>query len=251
MKLDIVISPALLPAEFEGEICAVIDVLRATTTIVAAMAGGAAEVRPCLNAHAARQEAKALKTGFLLGGEEKGLRIPGFDLGNSPLEYAGSRAVDGKAILFATTNGTPALSKAYQGSHLPVFIAAIVNVSTVAAAMVALTARIMPAGIRLVCAGRYGQPSKEDIFSAGLMGRKVMDGLHKAGIACEISDAASIAMQFYEVNKTRTLDVLAGSEHGRYLQQIGFVADIEFASQIDRYNIVPIFDGTRIIRSQQ
>ncbi len=249
MKLDITLSPVLLPEKFEGEICAVIDVLRASTTIVAALAGGAGEVWPCPGAAAARQEAEALSGGYLLGGEEGGLRIPGFDLGNSPLEYAGSRAVNGKTILFATTNGTPALGKAYRGSHLPVFIATLVNASAAAAAMTALAVRIMPAGIRLVCAGRHGQPSQEDTFSAGLVGRKLVEGLRGKGIACAVSDAAAIAMQYHEANATRPLDVLASGEHGRYLREICFAADIEFAGRIDQYDIVPVFDGVRIVRA--
>ena len=56
-------------------------------------------------------------------------------------------------------------------------------------------------------------------------------------------------MQYAQVNERNIVQVLAGSEHGRYLCQIGFSADIEFASQIDKYDVVPIFDGARIIAS--
>jgi 2-phosphosulfolactate phosphatase len=250
MKFDITFSPAMLPEQYEGEVCAVIDILRATTTIAAAMASGAAEIRPCINADAARREVASLPGGYLLGGEEGGYRIPGFDLGNSPLEYTDSRAVEGKPIAFATTNGTPALKRAYHGSRLPIFIAALVNASAVSAAIVALAEKIVPDGINLVCSGRHGRPSQEDIFGAGVIGGKVLDGLERAGIACGATDAARVATQYAQVNERNALEVLAGSEHGRYLKQIGFAADIEFASQIDEYDVVPIFDGARIIASR-
>ena len=89
MELDVVIAPTLLQEdELQGRICAVVDVLRATSTITTALVSGAAALRPCLSIDEARSGAADLGRGqALLGGEERGERIPGFDLGNSPLEY--------------------------------------------------------------------------------------------------------------------------------------------------------------------
>src|SRR5260221_2263163 len=105
--------PALFePADLRGGVAVVIDVLRATSTIVHALAAGAKAVIPCGEIDEARQVAARSPAGsVLLGGERKGLRIPGIDLGNSPTDYTPD-VVTGKKIIFTTTNGTRALIRA-------------------------------------------------------------------------------------------------------------------------------------------
>ena len=247
MILDVTLSPDLLPRSFAGSLCTVIDVLRATTTIITALASGASEVHPCISAAEARRCAEAIgHKSYLLGGEKGGLRIPGFHLGNSPIEYLDSGKIAGKIIYFATTNGTPALRRAYKVSTNPVYLAALVNLSAVSSAIIRAITGNSLTKICLICAGRYGKPSLEDFLCAGLILPPVQDGLLQSGITCQLSDAASIAIEFSKLNKEKPLEVLAASEHGQYLQRIGFAADLKFASQIDKYQIVPIFDGSRI-----
>ena len=252
MKLDVVLSPNLLPKRFEDTLCAVIDVLRATTTVITALANGAREVRPCMDAAEARYEAESSNSGhYLLGGEEKGKRIPGFHLGNSPVEYLDSNIISDKIIYFATTNGTPALRKVYTGSGNPVYIAALVNLSAVSSVLVKAIVSNSYRNLLLLCSGRYGGPSLEDLFCAGLVLQKVRHGLLQTGISHKLSDGALIALDFSEMNENKSFDVLTAGEHGQYLQHIGFAADLEFASRIDTYQIVPIFDGVRIVKSQK
>src|SRR3954447_24007137 len=102
--------PALVePETLRDQTVVVVDVLRATTTIVHALAAGARAVVPCLEVEEARQRAANLPAGSaVLGGERQGLRIEGFDLGNSPTEYTPER-VAGKTVVFTTTNGTRAM----------------------------------------------------------------------------------------------------------------------------------------------
>src|SRR5690242_5734390 len=100
------------PADLRGGVAVVIDVLRATSTIVQALAAGATSVVPCGEIDEARAiAAKAAPGSVLLGGERKGVTIPGFDLGNSPGDYT-SDVVTGKKLIFTTTNGTRALLRA-------------------------------------------------------------------------------------------------------------------------------------------
>ncbi|MCX7429756.1 MAG: 2-phosphosulfolactate phosphatase, partial [Planctomycetia bacterium] len=119
-----------------GGIAVVIDVLRASTTIVTALAHGATGVRPVLTVEVARALAAGFgsgsgsDSGVLLGGERGGLRIDGFDLGNSPLEYARAR-VAGRRIVITTTNGTAAVDACTAASE--VLIGAIVNRAAAAA----------------------------------------------------------------------------------------------------------------------
>src|SRR4051794_21946566 len=92
-----------------GRIAVVFDVLRAGSSMVTALSNGAAEIRLVATPDEAREVAAKLQPGtFLLGGERGGVKIEGFDLGNSPREYARNR-VTGKTIVFTTTNGTEAV----------------------------------------------------------------------------------------------------------------------------------------------
>ena len=249
MKLDVVFTPVLLDKpNLQGNLCAVVDVLRATSTIVTALASGAAAVRPCLNVAEARREAAKMGPGrALLGGEEMGQLIPGFDLGNSPLEYMSEGTVSGKTIYFYTTNGTGAIRRARAESGQPTFIAALLNVSAACAAIAEAYQSRPGKGIAVICSGRYGKPSAEDIFCAGLIAAGVASAVRCSGNTPELTDSAAVAAGFAQASIERAHDVLCSSEHGRYLQSLGFEADLEFASRLDAFNAVPVFDGERIV----
>src|SRR4051812_42560200 len=108
-RIDVYLLPALVePEALSGSTVVVIDVLRATTTIVHALAAQAVEVAPFRDVEDARRLANDLGNKAVLGGERGGVPIPGFDLGNSPAEYTSER-VAGKTVIFTTTNGTRAL----------------------------------------------------------------------------------------------------------------------------------------------
>src|SRR5690349_1075339 len=106
-EIHVHLLPALVREDaFRGATAVVIDVLRASSTIISALAAGAAEVAPCLEIDSAvrvAEEIRGVRTA-LLGGERGGLKIAGFDLGNSPFEYT-AEAVAGRAVVFTTTNG--------------------------------------------------------------------------------------------------------------------------------------------------
>src|SRR5262245_20772094 len=103
-QLHVRLLPALIPLDgLNGATAVAIDVLRATTTIVTALANEAREVIPCQEIEEARVAAASRPAGStVLGGERGGLKIPGFDCGNSPAEYTAA-AVGGKAVIFTTT----------------------------------------------------------------------------------------------------------------------------------------------------
>ena len=102
------------PKDLADGTVVVIDVLRASTTIIAALEAGAVEVIPCLEIDDARRVAAQFPAEeVILGGERQGLPIEGFDLGNSPEDYT-PYAVAGKTLVFTTTNGTRAMIHARQ-----------------------------------------------------------------------------------------------------------------------------------------
>ena len=128
MQIDVFFGPAgVTPADVSGRAVAVIDVLRASTSIAVALDNGARAIIPFENSEDAVSRAKAFeRSDVRLAGERKSQPIPGFDLGNSPLQYT-REAVDGKTILMATTNGTGAIT-ATQGAR-DVIVSSYVNFS--------------------------------------------------------------------------------------------------------------------------
>jgi len=252
MKLDVILTPALIgKGELDDCICAVVDVLRATSTITVALVNGCTFVFPCLNITESRRCVEGLDRGsYLLGGEEMGMRIPDFDLGNSPLEYNSRDVVEGKALYFYTSNGTSTIRKAHAECGWQVYIASLLNISAVSATMVSAAADGIAGGVSILCSGRYGRASVEDLFCAGLMIEKVSTGLSSKGIDVQITDEAAIAAVFADANRDRPEDVLNSGVHGRYLKSIGFAADLDFASRIDEYDVNAVFDGEKVVLFQ-
>jgi len=235
-QIDVYLLPALVePAELAGKVAVVIDVLRATTTIVHALASGAREVVPCLEVEQASALARdeQARTLVLRGGERGGKQIPGFDLGNSPAEYSRD-IVAGKTIAFTTTNGTRAMQRCRLARR--VLIGAFVNFSAVCRELAT------ESEIALVCAGTDGHVTREDALLAGAI---VVD--IAGGGLCRLNDQAQIAADAWQTAvrglTDRPLGVLfTGSRGGRNLIEIGQENDIEIAAQIDRFDIVPELD---------
>ena len=147
------------PGELAGGVSVVIDVLRATTTITAALAAGAREVIPCLEVDDALRAAANLPAGrAVLGGERGGLKIEGFDLGNSPSDYTPA-TVGAKSLVFTTTNGTRAMLHAREADEI--WLAALVNLSAVVGCCAEQKR------IDLLCAGTGGKITREDVLLAG------------------------------------------------------------------------------------
>ena len=240
-----------------GGIAVVIDVLRASTTIVTALAHGAAGVRPVLTVEAAR----ALAAGFaslsgssvLLGGERGGLRIDGFDLGNSPLEYSRAR-VAGRRIVITTTNGTAALDACTAASE--VLIGAIVNRAAVAARAWDLARSRGNADIHLVCAGTDGEVTEEDLLTAGA----ILDAAGRLpGADGDVLDASATAaldmfrgvlspptaegrVDAHAIAAAAITSAFATSRGGRNLIELGMQADLPAAAAIDSLRVVPRLD---------
>lgn len=216
---------ALIPAEaaaIAADAYLVVDVLRATTTIVTLFAGGLEDLAVAGEIGRARE--MAAKGNRLLFGEVGGLPPEGFDFGNSPLE-ARQAPVLGRAAVLFTTNGTRALcGLAGRGA---VFACAPAN-ATAAARHVAERFR----HVAVVCAGEAGGQrfALEDFAAAGI----VVGALALAAPAAELGDAAALARH------TRDLDQLIGlAEHADALRAIGLGADVDFCAQVDTADVVP------------
>ncbi|TDT63381.1 2-phosphosulfolactate phosphatase [Fonticella tunisiensis] len=214
--------------ELKDKVVIVIDVLRATSVIVTALANGAKEVIPVLEI----EDALELKSDMeLLGGERKGLKIDGFDLSNSPLEYT-REMVEGRSIIMTTTNGTRALHKAKEGDKI--YIGAVIN--GVSAAKKASDEK---KDMAIICAGTYGKFSLDDFLCAG----KIIYEVLKRG-EYELDDFAAAAYMAYRDNKHDLISYVKMAKHCKYLISIGLEEDIKYCFTEDIADVVPEYrDG--------
>jgi 2-phosphosulfolactate phosphatase len=227
------LTPAMIPnGSMTGGVAVVIDVLRATTTMLTALAAGAKCVIPC----ASVDEAKALAgDGVLLAGERGGRAIPGFDLGNSPDEFTAT-VCRNKIIAATTTNGTVAILACRSAET--VLLGAFVNFS---AACEQLHADERP--VHIVCAGTNGEPSLEDTLLAGA----IVDHL-SATADVQLNDSARLAWDCFENHGQILMAALEVSAGGEALIKVGLGDDLKYAAAIDKLAITATatFDPPRI-----
>jgi len=238
MRIDVHFTPAgLTPPDVNGRGVVVLDVLRATTTIIAAIAAGAKAVIPAATSEEAiRLAANLEKDGVLRAGERRSLKIEGFDLGNSPREMT-PEVVAGKTIVLATTNGTPALVVAQGGD--PVLVGAPVNFKALAErARQVLEER---GDFVIVCAGRERQFAMEDAYMAGRLVKAIRKGVHKT----DMNDAAAAALAMTAGYKTWA-DAFAGTAAARQLVEANLAEDVAFCAKADRFGVVPQYAERRI-----
>lgn len=223
MKADVVFLPATLrPEHLKDRTVVVFDVLRATTTMTAALAADVAEIRIFPDLASAMLSAGKLGTERLLCGERNCLRPEGFDLGNSPGQFDASHA--GRTVLMATTNGTKAIVAA-RGAYR-IFVGALVNARAVARAVTEHYA-----DCTLLCAGTNGEIAMEDVLGAGA----VLAFLRDIELA---SDSARIAYRLFEATRGDLRWALADSQGGRNVASAGLSDDIGFAANLNSIDLV-------------
>jgi 2-phosphosulfolactate phosphatase len=239
MRLDVLFGLATTaPAAVTGRVVAVIDVLRASTTIAAALANGARNVVPLESAEEVMTRARNFERSEVrLAGERKMLPIPGFDLGNSPLELTRD-SVEGRTLLMTTTNGTAALA-GIQGAR-DVVVASYVNFSAVSALL--RTALRGGTAVTILCAGRDRLFSLEDAACAGRYARDLSANVPEV----ELGDAANVCMMLEERYGDDLARLFAESEHGRALAEAGFEKDLELCATIDAFPVVPLYQDRQI-----
>lgn len=238
MKIDVFFTPlGLAPGDLNGRGVIVVDVLRATTTIVTALANGAKAVVPAPTAEeAVRLTANLEKNDFVLAGERKVLRIEGFGLGNSPREMT-REAVGGKTVFLATTNGTPALVAAQGGD--PILVASVANFSV---AVKRARAVFQERGdLVIVCAGREKQFALEDAYTAGRIAKAVKRGTR--GVT--FNDGGRVAVDLAAKYRSWT-DALQASEAAALLREADLAEDVIFCARADRFDVLPTYADRRI-----
>lgn len=227
-NIDAVVLPDMLTEkQLVGRVVVVIDVLRASTTMVQAIEQGARCIVPVVSVDGARMIAQD-RAGAILCGERGGVRPDGFTLGNSPLEYT-REIIEGKECVLSTTNGTRALGLVEKAEA--VLIGSMRNLD-------AICSWIRSSGLdaMMVCSGTDGKVSFEDCFCAGLFVDRL--GFHASDGAALMYHAATHAVD--RMGSERF--AVESSFHAKRLIQLGFEADVAFASEMSVSSVVPILD---------
>ena len=219
--------------KLEGKVAVVLDVLFATSTMIAALADGASEVIPTLNEEHAREKVKTLAPGsYVVSGELFAETIAGF----APPTPMALMAHDlaGKTLVYATTNGTVALNDAASAAH--VYAGALLN----ARALVQHIARHhRDRTVLIVCSGSMGNPNLEDMYGAGCFIELMAQEL---GESCDFSDAAWAARALYRSERAESL--LLRCRVGQMMQERGLAEEVRFAARTSVMDVVPkLIDG--------
>lgn len=235
MRLDVALVPTSL-ANFSGRVCIVVDVLRASSTIVTMLERGAEEVLLASTIEEARGLHRELP-GHLLCGEEGGLPPPGFDHGNSPSEFS-ALDLKGQRAILCTSNGTRAIL-ATAGAPL-VLVGCLLNATAVASAALGKAAA-RGLDIAVVCAGeeRGSAFAVEDALGAGAIVDAMVDAGRRWPTALQLTDETGAALERYRAQRGREEMALQDTAHGRDLLALGFGQDLAFCAQRDRLAAVP------------
>jgi len=236
MRISIFFTPlGLTSADIAGKPVIVIDILRATTTIITALANGAKAVIPAAATDEAVRIAQSLERGsVLLAGERRFEPIDGFDLGNSPREMTAD-VVAGKTLVMSTTNGTPAIQAAEAGN--PVFVAAALNFSAVVATVKPLVDG--QGEIAILCAGRERGFALEDAYAAGRFAHALLPPGGRRKV--DLNDAGVAALELIKRYGDRWKRAVSASAAARDLVAKGYKEDVAAATEANRYELVPVY----------
>jgi 2-phosphosulfolactate phosphatase len=221
--IDVCLSPELMHLyNVKDKTVVVVDILRATSCMVTALANGANSILP----FADLEECRNMKTkGYVTTGERDGKKVEGFDKGNSPFEYL-DEEVRGLKIAFTTTNGTHAIEKAKDAKE--VLIGSFLNLSAIIKYLL-----LGENSVLIVCAGWKGRVNLEDTLFAGAVVEKLKDYL---GPDC---DAPLAARHLYNLAKNDMPKFLSESSHVKRLNRLNIHEDFEFCLTVDKYNMLP------------
>ena len=213
---------------YHGATVVVIDVLRATSTILAALENGAARVLPVESIETATRLVSLSDRGDkLLAGEQKGLPIEGFDLFNSPSEFD-RKTIGGRTIILATSNGTPAIAAAASKADR-LIICSILNVDAVAEEVSGV------GDLVIICSGNHGRMAGEDLLCGGLL----LSALSPPVVRSSLDDSASLAMLLADRHGEGIEEYLFSTDRGRQLIQLGYEKDILYCSRRGSIRKVP------------
>ncbi len=226
------------PGALAGDVVVVIDVLRWSSVVITALANGAEAVEAYATPEEVRARSAALPGGTTVSGGERGnLPLPGFDVGNSPLEYDAVR-VRGRVVLTTTTNGTQALRAAVAARVR--FVGAFVNlgatVDAIRRELAAAAAGGATPGVTLLCAGQEGRETAEDSLCAGAFAEALLarDARVVGAERAPDDEATAQVRRRWHAAGADAARAVCDAAHAATLRAQGFGADVDWCGGIDR-----------------
>jgi 2-phosphosulfolactate phosphatase len=233
-KIDVCLSPELIHLyDLKDKVVVVVDVLRATTCMVTALANGVKKIRAYADLDTCRS---MRRSGFIIAGERGGQKVSDFDLGNSPLAYLND-AYLGEQLAVTTTNGTLAIDKSKHAKE--VIIGAMVNLDAVANYL-----NSQKRDVLVFCAGWKGKVNMEDTLFAGALVELLEENFESE------CDAPQIAQMIYQNAKEDIIGYLKNASHVKRLSGFDIEEDIHFCLTPNKYNIVPVLLGEDLVIKQ-
>jgi 2-phosphosulfolactate phosphatase len=232
-SVEVCFSPALFPDVLTtGDfIVVLVDILRATTTVCAAVGNGVEAIIPV----ATHEEARRLKSqGFLVASEKDGVQLDWADFGNSAFSFTRD-AIGGKTLVYCTTNGTRALAMAKSAGS--VAIGAFINISAVTAWLAGQQKDVV-----ILCSGWKNKFCLEDTLFAGALTERLLD----TGLFRSDCDSAAASMDLWDLAKGDVLGYVEKAAQCHRLKKLGLDDVIPYSFECDQVNVVPVFDGKLI-----
>jgi 2-phosphosulfolactate phosphatase len=234
-KIEVCVTPALLGLyEIEQSIVVVIDILRATSSIVYGIDNGAEAIIPVANVEDCLNYADQ---GFLLAAERNGSVVEGFDFGNSPFSYTKER-VEGKTVVLTTTNGTKALHMARSRAK-QVVVGSFLNLQALCDWL-----KTQESNVLLLCAGWKDQFNLEDTLFAGAVVNAIRPHFS------DFDDSGVAAEDLYLLAKSDLRAYISKSSHSHRLAALNIEADVQFCLQLDLCTAIPVLIGDNLIKLQ-
>jgi 2-phosphosulfolactate phosphatase len=234
-KIEVCLTPALLGLyDIENSIVVVIDILRATSSIVYGIDNGAkaiipvAQVEDCLNYS---------KQGYLLAAERNGSVVEGYDFGNSPFSYT-KEQVAGKTVVLTTTNGTKALHMARSRAK-QVVVGSFLNLHALSNWL-----KTQPHDVLLLCAGWKDQFNLEDTLFAGAVVSEIRESF------TESDDSGVAAEDLYRMAKDDLRTYISKSSHSHRLAALNIERDVQFCLQLNICEAIPVLIGDELVRME-
>ncbi len=229
--IEVCFSPELIHQyTLEGKVVVIVDIFRATSCIVTGLAHQVGAIRPVAEV----EEAFALgKQGYVMAGERGGVKVEGFDIGNSPFEYQ-SDLVKEKNVVISTTNGTQAIAKSAAAKEI--IIGAFLNLDAVAQYILHAKKDVL-----IHCAGWKGAVNLEDSLFAGALIDECAEEMKTLG------DSALIAHQLYISNHDNLFGIARLSSHADRLAGYGITQDLDFCLKVDEYSVLPKMVGGELV----
>lgn len=231
-KLQIILTPALSHLyDMKDADVVVIDILRATTSMCVAMSNGASSIIPVADIQEAREYKRK---GFLVAAERNGVKVEGFDFGNSPYSFT-KEAIQGQTIVFTTTNGTRCIDIAIESGAERIIIGSFLNLKAVTDLL-----KSSNRDLYLFCAGWKDKFNLEDTLFAGALAHELKEEYSYD------DDAVEMALDLFEKASPNPEDYIRKASHIKRFDRLGIEQDGPFCMQLNVLSDVPVLKGTHL-----